>query len=71
VREADPGAPLGMNYSSLVPVLIKAIKEQQTQIKTQQTSIQQQQEQLKQQQTQIDSLRKMVCLDHPNAEFCR
>jgi uncharacterized coiled-coil protein SlyX len=28
-KSADPTAPLGMNYSDLIPVLIKAIQEQQ------------------------------------------
>ena len=28
-KSADPNAPLGMNYSDLIPVLIKAIQEQQ------------------------------------------
>ena len=29
VGERDPNAPLGMNYNNLIPVLIKAIQEQQ------------------------------------------
>ncbi len=28
-KSADANAPLGMNYSNLIPVLIKAIQEQQ------------------------------------------
>ena len=28
-KSADADAPLGMNYSNLIPVLIKAIQEQQ------------------------------------------
>jgi hypothetical protein len=28
-KSTDAGAPLGMNYSTLIPVLIKAIQEQQ------------------------------------------
>jgi hypothetical protein len=67
-----------VNNDPILWAMLNAVKEQQTQIaqqqtqiKTQQTSIQQQQEQMKQQQTQIDSLKKMVCLDHPNAELCR
>ncbi len=33
-RDKDPATPLGMNYTSLVPVLIKAVQEQQTAITT-------------------------------------
>ena len=64
VRDADPAAPLGMNYNSLVPVLINAVKEQQTQIEQQQLTI-------KQQQQQLESLRRVVCLDHPSADICK
>jgi hypothetical protein len=31
-RDKNPANPLGMNYTSLVPVLIKAVQEQQTAI---------------------------------------
>jgi hypothetical protein len=29
-KDTDPATPLGMNYASLVPILIKAVQEQQT-----------------------------------------
>jgi len=67
-----------VNNDPILWAMLNAVKEQQAQIaqqqaqiKTQQTSIQQQQQQMKQQQIQIDRLKKMVCLDHPNAELCR
>jgi hypothetical protein len=34
VRSNDPTAPIGMNYADLVPVLIKAIQQQQRQIES-------------------------------------
>ncbi len=59
-------------------VLINAIKEQQAQIEEQQGQLKeqqnqsvQQQEQLKQQQSQIESLKKLVCQAHPEAEVCK
>ena len=56
-RDVDPNKPLLMNYIGFVPVMVKAI--------------QQQQEQIKQQQDQINSLKQLVCLDHPGAEMCK
>jgi hypothetical protein len=41
-RDADPTAPLGMNYSELVPVVIKAVQEQQAVIAEQRTLIEKQ-----------------------------
>lgn len=38
-RNADPAIPLGLNYSSLVPVLIKAVQEQQALVQAQQAMI--------------------------------
>lgn len=54
----------GVKYDQLNVVLINAIKQQQAQI-------QGQAEQIKQQQLQINSLKSLVCLDHPNAEVCK
>ncbi len=48
-----------------------SIGRQRSTIKTQQTLVQPLREQLNQQQTQIDSLKKVVCLDHPSANLCR
>ncbi|HWO02191.1 MAG TPA: tail fiber domain-containing protein, partial [Blastocatellia bacterium] len=61
----------GLNYIGLIPVLVKGVQEQQTQIEGQQKRIIQQQEQIKQQQTQLDGLKRLVCLDHANADVCR
>ncbi len=71
MRDGNPAVPLGMSYTSLVPVLVKAIKEQQTQIKTQEAAIERQQEQLKQQHLVISSLMKLACADHPQADICK
>ena len=54
----------GVKYDQLDVVLINAIKQQQQQIE-------QQQDRLKQQQSQIEGLKKLVCLDHPNADVCK
>ena len=41
---------LGVSYLSFTPILIEAIKEQQT---------------------QIESLKLLICLDHPEEEICQ
>ena len=61
----------GVKYDRLGAVFVNAIKEQQTQIQQEHREIQTQREKLKMQQEQIDALRKLVCLDHPNAPVCR
>jgi hypothetical protein len=72
------GQVAGVKYERLNILLINAVKEQQAQIERQQQQIkqaeatnQQQQQQLKRQQGELDGLKKLVCLDHPNAEVCR
>lgn len=54
----------GVKYDRLSVAFVNAFKEQQTQIA-------QQQDLIKKQQVQIDALRKLVCLDHRNADVCR
>jgi hypothetical protein len=51
-------------YSNAVPVLVEAVKEQQTQIETQAAEI-------KQQQKQIDELKQIVCALKPDAAVCK
>jgi hypothetical protein len=51
-------------YSNAVPVLVEAIKEQQTQIERQQ-------KQITQQQLLIDGLKKIVCQQTPTADVCQ
>ena len=48
LRGADPSQPLGLNYMALLPVAVKAIQEQQTQIREQQRQIERLQVQLNQ-----------------------
>ncbi len=60
----DKGEVEGVKYDRLSTVFVNAFKEQQTQIE-------QQQKQLGQQQIQIESLKKLICLDHPNADVCQ
>jgi hypothetical protein len=74
----DRGEIEGVKYDRIGVVLVNAIKEQQEQIGQQQSQIGQQQSQIKTQETlirrqqiQIDALKKIVCLDHPNADICR
>jgi hypothetical protein len=65
VNEVEPllvtrnaaGDIVGVKYQQLNVVLINAIRQQQAQIENQQT--------------QIESLKKLVCLDHPNADVCK
>jgi hypothetical protein len=52
----DIGEFKSVNYDALVPPLINAVKEQQNEI-----------EQLK---AENNALKKLVCLDHPEAEVC-
>jgi hypothetical protein len=47
----------GIKYDRINIVLINAIKQQQ--------------ELINQQQSQLESLKKLMCLDHPNAEVCK
>ena len=54
----------GVKYDRLSVAFVNAFKEQQTQI-------QRLQDQIKSQQNQIDALRKLVCLDRPNADVCK
>jgi hypothetical protein len=68
----------GINYIGLVPVVIKAIQEQQATIatlKAENAELKQQsataQRELKQQQSQIESLKKLVCRRHRNARACK
>jgi hypothetical protein len=67
----DKGEIEGVKYDRLGVVLINVIKEQQAQIEAQGQQARQQAEQIKQQQQEIAALKKLVCLDHPEAEMCK
>jgi hypothetical protein len=67
VQSEDPASPLGMNYTTLIPVVIKAVQEQQSMVTTLQAeneSLQAQNATLQQQNTNLDlrlkSLEKTV-----------
>ena len=62
--DKDPAAPLGMSYTSLVPVLVRAIQEQQG-------LLQQQHAQLRQQQNEIKQLKQLVCTKLAQAAMCQ
>jgi len=47
----------GVKYDRITAILVNAVKEQQTQIEKQQQ--------------QIDSLKRLICADHPGAEGCK
>jgi hypothetical protein len=53
----EKGQVEGVKYNQLSAVFINAFKEQQARIELQQT--------------QIESLKKLVCRDHPNAKVCK
>jgi len=61
----------GVKYDRVAVVLVNAIKEQQALIKLQQSHFEQQQAQLEQQRTEIAELKKLLCLEHQNAGFCK
>ena len=67
----EKGEVEGVKYDHLNVVLINAIKEEQEEIKQQREQNARQQGQLTQQQQQIESLKRLVCRDHPNTEGCR
>jgi hypothetical protein len=46
----------GVKYDRVAVVLVNALKEQQAQIE---------------QRSQIEGLKKLICLDHPNADICK
>ena len=54
----------GVKYDQLSVVLINSVKEQQTLIEEQQL-------QLTAQRQELDALKKMLCAERPQAEFCR
>ena len=57
IHDTNSSQPLTMNYMGFLPVMVKAM--------------QQQQEEIKRQQNQIEALKRLVCQDHPKAEVCR
>jgi hypothetical protein len=67
----EKGEIEGVKYDRVTVVLLKAVKEQQGQIERQQHIIERQQQEFTQQQRQLESLRKVVCLDHPQADICK
>jgi hypothetical protein len=70
VSKDDKGYLL-INNDPILWTMLNAIKEQQVNIERQQSEIQQQRTRLKQQQNQIELMKKLICLDHPNADVCK
>lgn len=79
VAEAEPlmvtrnkkGDPADVRHENLSAVFVSAFKEQQAQIASQQEQIKQHQLLLERQQKVIESLKRLVCGDHPESEVCR
>ncbi len=69
-HDADPNQPLAMNYIGLVPIMVRAVQDQQQQITQQQQRIVRQQEMLEKQQRQIEALRVLLCADRPSSSAC-
>jgi endosialidase-like protein len=74
----DRGEIEGVKYDRLSAVFVNAFREQQAEItglREQLTQQQQhstrQQQRLKQQQIEIETLKHLVCLDHPRASICK
>ncbi|HZS47853.1 MAG TPA: tail fiber domain-containing protein, partial [Blastocatellia bacterium] len=61
----------GVKYDRITAALVNAVKEQQTQITEKQTEITQLKDQVQRQQQQLDSLKKLVCAEHPGADICK
>jgi hypothetical protein len=71
VTHNEKGEIEGVKYDRLGVVLINVVKEQQAQIEEQRRQASRQAEQIKAQQKEIAALKKLVCLDHPEAEMCK
>ncbi len=85
VTRNDKGEIEGVKYRQLTTVLVNAVKEQQAQITAQKHTIEQQQQllnqhqiqigqqqtSLKQQQNMVETLKKLVCQNHPHAKVCK
>ena len=73
VTEDEEGMK-AVRYNKLPLLMLQAIKELKAEndaLKRELQEISQKQERIDQQQSQIESLRKLVCQGHPNAEACR
>ena len=60
-----------VRYNKLPLMMLQAIKEQQAQIQEQQTEIKKQQAEMASERSQIETLKRLVCLDHPGSDVCR
>jgi phage terminase large subunit-like protein len=60
----NAGQVEGVKYDRLSTVFVNAFIEQQSQIERQQ-------EEIKKQQSAIESLKRLVCVDHRNADACK
>jgi hypothetical protein len=60
-----------VNYSKLPLLTLQAVKELKQENGALKQRVEEQQTQLRAQQKQVDSLKKLVCLDHPEAEMCK
>ena len=56
-----------LNYIGLLPIVIKAMQEQQRQIEQQQQEI----ETLKQQRQEVEALKSLICADHADVVVCK
>ncbi|HXI90199.1 MAG TPA: tail fiber domain-containing protein [Blastocatellia bacterium] len=73
VAEDESGYKV-VRYNKLPLILLEALKELKAEndsLKQELHKVSQQQEQSRRQQIVIDGLKKMICLDHPNADLCK
>jgi hypothetical protein len=61
----------GLNYTGLIPVLVKAIQEQQQQLEQYRTQLAQQQARERQQQQEMAAIKKLLCTSQPQADLCK
>jgi hypothetical protein len=71
VQGGNDNEPLGLNYIGLLPVAIRAIQEQQTEIEDQKKQIDSQKEELAHLHLQIEVLTQLVCFEHKQSDVCR
>jgi hypothetical protein len=71
VTHNEKGEIEGVKYDRVGVVLINVVKEQQAQLEEQRQQSRQQAEQIEAQRKEIAALKKLVCLNHPEAEMCK
>ncbi len=67
----DENGYKSISYPNVVPVLVEAFKEQQSQIEAQKAQIKEQKQQLQDQQLLFENLRRIVCRSNAEEKICQ